>query len=354
MHRLTLLFFLCPLAATAQSEPASPAACAGITADAERLACYDRAVGRIPAETPTPAPLRRADGRLRLFESDADRRQERDEFSARYRSLLDRRWELSPEAKLGMFTVRAHRPVYLLPAFHSSDVNRLPTSPNPDNTVATPQDIDPIEAKFQVSLKTKVWEGMFGGHGDLWFGYTQSSRWQVYNSEVSRPFRETNYEPEAMLVFGTDYGLLGWDGRLLGIGLVHQSNGRSLPLSRSWNRVRLDLGLERGDWVLNLRPWWRISERPQDDDNPDIEDFMGRGEIQLVRKWHNQEFSLVARHSLRGGERSRGAIQVDWAFPLAGSLRGHLQLFNGYGESMIDYNHRATYLGLGVSLVEWY
>ena len=64
--------------------------------------------------------------------------------------------------------------------------------------------------------------------------------------------------------------------------------------------------------------------------------------------------ALMARHSFRGGDRSHGAVQLDWGFPINNLLRGHLQVFDGYGESMIDYNHRATYVGLGISLLEWY
>ncbi|MDB9696340.1 phospholipase A, partial [Acinetobacter nosocomialis] len=111
--------------------------------------------------------------------------------------------------------------------FWTSDKNEFPTSPNPNNTVKEAQDLKSTETKFQISLKTKAWENIFGNNGDLWVGYTQSSRWQTFNSKESRPFRETNYEPEASLMFRTNYELLGLDARLLGVTLNHQSNGRS-------------------------------------------------------------------------------------------------------------------------------
>src|SRR3546814_5402600 len=86
-------------------------------------------------------------------------------------------------------------------------------------------------------------------------GYTQSSRWQVYNGETSRPFRETNYEPEILLVFRNNYQLGGWKGRMAAVGINHQSNGRADPLSRSWNRVMFNVGLDRENWAVMFRPW---------------------------------------------------------------------------------------------------
>ena len=113
--------------------------------------------------------------------------------------------------------------MYLLPAFWTSDRNTTPHSPNPANTVTTPQVLDSAELKFQISFKTKIAENLFGDNGDIWAGYTQSSRWQAYNSEDSRPFRETNYEPEVMMVFRNGYSIGGWRGRMNGIALNHQS-----------------------------------------------------------------------------------------------------------------------------------
>jgi phospholipase A1 len=98
--------------------------------------------------------------------------------------------------------------------------------------VTTPQVLDSAELKFQISFKTKIAENLFGDNGDIWAGYTQSSRWQAYNSEDSRPFRETNYEPEVMMVFRNGYSIGGWRGRMTGISLNHQSNGRADPLAQ--------------------------------------------------------------------------------------------------------------------------
>jgi phospholipase A1 len=354
---LAALAGLWACAAHAQNpDPMDIRACTAIESDAQRLACYDHATGRVNL----PVARKRADQETVLpsvFGHDRNPRQiaveENPEVAAPL-SLLDSRWELSPEAKLGTFNVRGYKPVYLLPVFATSNQNDRPHSPNPLNTVTRPERLDNVEAKFQISFKTKLWQGVFGDAGDLWLGYTQSSRWQVYNDHVSRPFRETNYEPEAMLVFDTHYRVWGWDGRLLGIGINHQSNGQSNPLSRSWNRVIAGIGLERGNWTVMLRPWWRIPEGGTDDNNPDISDYMGRGEMQVVHEWNGQEFGVMLRHSFRGGDRSHGAARLTWSFPMAGNLRGYVELFKGYGESLIDYNHNATYLGAGVSLLDWY
>src|SRR5690606_22668903 len=208
-------------------------------------------------------------------------------------SLLDSRWELSPESKLGTWNIRSYQPVYVLPGFWTSDKNERPGSPNELNTVTEAQNLKSMEGKFQLSLKTKAVENLWGDNGDVWIGYTQSSRWQVYNSEASRPFRETNYEPEASLVFRTNYDLFGLDWRMLRLTINHQSNGRSDPLSRSWNRVMLNLGFEKDNFALMLRPWYRIEEKRADDNNPDIKNYIGRGDLTAFYRYNEHDFTLM-------------------------------------------------------------
>ncbi|MDM1335490.1 phospholipase A [Acinetobacter pseudolwoffii] len=342
--------------------PATAEACAALEISAERLACYDSLFKIAITDKPVIVSERRA----------AEIAPEPDNLKAKIGqtvsniyasegskltpnlSLLDSRWELSPESKLGTWNIRSYQPIYLMPGFWTSKKNELPESENPNNIETEKQNLTSTEAKFQLSLKTKAVENILGNNGDLWLGYTQSSRWQVYNSEESRPFRETNYEPEASFVLRTNYDLFGLNWRMLGLTINHQSNGRSDPLSRSWNRVMLNLGFEKDNFALMVRPWYRFEENRDDDNNPEIKNYIGRGDMTAFYRHNEHDFSLMLRHTLKGGDDNRGAIQFDWSFPISGRLRGQFQLFDGYGESLIDYNHRATYVGLGVSLMNWF
>lgn len=347
-------------------KPVSGEACAALESNPDRLVCYDT-LFKPPVED-RPSLVSERQAAEELVEAKAEPKNLTEKIGQAVghvfsldapkidpnTSLLDKRWELGADSKLGTWNIRAHQPIYLLPAYWTSDKNEFPESPNPNNTVETAQDLKSTEAKFQLSLKTKAVENIFGDNGDVWLGYTQSSRWQVYNEDESRPFRETNYEPEASLIFRTNYEILGLNARLLGLTFNHQSNGRSDPLSRSWNRIILNAGFEKDNFALMIRPWYRLDEDAKDDNNPDIKDYIGRGDITAFYRWNDHDFSLMFRHSFKGGDDSHGAAQFDWAFPIKGKLRGHFQLFDGYGESLIDYNHRATYVGLGVSLMNWY
>ncbi|WP_303917621.1 phospholipase A [Draconibacterium sediminis] len=254
-----------------------------------------------------------------------------------------------------LFVIRTYKPVYVLVAKVSNNVNRLPHSANPARNIDEPIPLNKTEQMFQLSLKTKVFNDVFGDKvgGDIWVAYTQASFWQVFNTDLSRPFRETNYEPEAMFILPVHYRLFGMDGVFLGLGLNHQSNGRANPLSRSWNRIVAQVALEGKNTSIVFKPWWRLPESDEDDDNPGIENYLGRSELLFTWGKGIHAVNCTARHSLRFGENNRGSIRLAYSIKIIDNLKFHAQVFSGYGESMIDYNHRQTVVGFGLSLVEW-
>ncbi|MCO5725090.1 phospholipase A [Robiginitalea marina] len=264
---------------------------------------------------------------------------------------LSERWEIDPEHYLGNFRITPYKPTYIVLTRWTSDTNRQPASFNPDYVAESPLDLNATELRFQISFKTKIIRSFLLRNLDLWVAYTQKSHWQVYNAETSRPFRETNYEPELILNYGMRVPVLGFDLRMAGLSFTHQSNGRSLPLSRSWNRIIFHLAMERENWQVTLRPWIRIPD--SDDENPLIEDYYGRMEGIVTRQLGNHLITLEGTHSLRFGPDNRGSLRLGWVFPIDGFLRGHIEVFEGYGETLIDYNHRQFTIGLGLSLVEW-
>ena len=330
------ILFLVAARVSPAATPSDLEQCAAIVSDEERLKCYDALTGKGPV---VPEPEREAPSPPASEQTP----------EAAAPSALARHWELDDSTQTGTFRLRPHKPNYLLPFRYSTSPNSQPFSPS--NGLAPQQGaLNHSEVKFQISAKTKVAENLFSGRADLWIAYTQQSNWQAYAEHPA--FRETNYEPEVMMVFRTDYDLLWMKGRFINFGLVHQSNGRGEFSERSWNRAYVQFGFERGNFALLVRPWWRLPENASSDDNPDITSYLGYGDVLAVYKRGEETYSLLLRNNLHT-HNNRGAVQLDLSFPIWGRLKGYIQLFSGYGESLIDYNHRQNTIGVGVALTHW-
>ena len=258
---------------------------------------------------------------------------------------------LNPQSpkRLNWF-IEPHRPNYVLPVSYIKNPSEK-LEQQADASGAT-NDFQEVEVKFQISLQLAVAEDLVAGNGDLYFAYTQIAVWQAYNRDASSPFRDTNYEPEGYLTFDTDWDLLGLRLRMVQVGAVHQSNGRSDVLSRSWNRIYANLILERGNFVVSVKPWYRIPEPEDEDNNPDIADYYGYGELRTAYKWKEHVFATLMRYNFDFGD-SKGALELDWSFPLFGQVKGFVQYFTGYGETLLDYNESDERLGVGFLLADW-
>jgi len=251
------------------------------------------------------------------------------------------------------FAILPHRPNYLLPVSYSEL----------DQSLYEPQlqgnDLDKVEVKFQVSLKYVAAEDFVFEGVNLQFAFTATSWWQSYNSAISAPFRETNYEPELIFSYTKPWSLWGLPVRHGFVSLNHQSNGQSGALSRSWNRVIGGLSFEHNQVVWQAQLWWRFPEDaktdpndPAGDDNPDIENFLGHGQLgALWRLSRNHNLEVMLRNNLHSD--NKGAIEIGWSYPFTNHLRGFVQYFNGYGESLIYYNESSQRLSIGMKFTDW-
>jgi phospholipase A1/A2 len=250
------------------------------------------------------------------------------------------------------FTIMAHEPNYLLVGAYNAQ--------GWDSELFKEAWGDPdysnrdVEAQFQISLKVPLAIGLFDQRMDLYGAYTNRSFWQVYNDDYSKPFRETNHEPEIWAQFGNDWTLFGFANTLNAVGLVHQSNGQGGVLSRSWNRLYANFIFEKGRWAISVKPWLRLDRHRSKDDNPDITDYLGHGELRLAYERHGHVYSLMTRNQIESGF-DHGALEFSWSFPVFDYpyLKGYIQYFNGYGESLIDYDHRTNRIGIGIALTDW-
>lgn len=270
--------------------------------------------------------------------------------------LIGTFWELGAEQKRGVYELRTYRPNFILPVHHSSDINKQPSSPTRGDSERI-ENYKPNEVKLQLSLRTKIFEDIFLPNGDIWVAYSQTSLWQMYNSDDSSPFRSTDYNPDIFYVLPVteEFDFLPGKARVrMGkFGFAHQSNGQRKPDSRSWNYFHFGGVAEYDDVIWESSYKLRVNETGDDDDNPDLVNY--RGNFENTFSWINGTSTYSLKRTSPYLSLSRGSWQIDYTRPVSQSkpdgLRFYIQIFSGYGESLLDYNHRQNRIGFGFLLL---
>ena len=261
------------------------------------------------------------------------------------------RAELEGVSKNSSFVLTPHRPNYLLPASFANSGGLSPfEGPGVDSA-----ELDKTEVQFQLSLKFPLIDDFIVNDSTLWMGYTIRSFWQAYNTDISRPFRETNHEPEIFWNVPSTVTVFGIRNVANELVLNHQSNGQSGERSRSWNRVMLASYWEKGNLGLILKPWFRVPEgiaSEDPDENPDIEDYLGNFEFVANYQISGHSISLMLRNNL--SQDNNGATELSYVFPWLSKVDGTIKYFSGYGESLVDYNRRTERVSIGIQITDWF
>ena len=249
----------------------------------------------------------------------------------------------------GVFGLQPHKPNYLLPYGYRENAYISYDSTEYEN----------IEAELQVSLKLTVASDLLGFGEKYYLAYSHKAFWQIYTE--SSPFRETNYNPEAFVVFPIFDKTSMFQVRSFKAGIAHESNGQPEShdatlytysyqdpdnQSRSVNYVYGEATLQHDTLVTAIRIRARLPEKKENDDNPDYMDYFGLGEVKFNYFTQEHMFSLMVRGSVIT---NKGAVEATYSYPLINDTYIYAKIFSGYGESLIDYNNQITKFSIGFS-----
>jgi len=242
------------------------------------------------------------------------------------------------------FAITLHNPTYILPYYYTGS----PYNSIYENQTPSDESLKHNEVKYQFSFKIPVWHDMFLSSTSLFFAYTQLSYWQVYNKNAF--FRSTDYEPEFFTRTPINWNVAGnWFLNIFKLGAVHQSNGFGNYMERSWNRVYIEMTASNDHAFLSIKPWYVFHDSTYELYNPDMAKYLGYGQVVLGYKYNNQTISLQAHSFIeRHGRYATGTLR--YTFPINKRLAGIVEVFSGYGQSLIEYNHRTNSAGVGFAL----
>lgn len=246
------------------------------------------------------------------------------------------------------FVLTPHHLNYAILGHYTNGANKAPFEDNIGHSL----NYQDQELQFQLSFKFPLVKDLpiLGENIDIYAAYTNRSFWQFFDDKDSIPFRETNHEPEIWAEFHADIDFLDFNLHKVAIGLNHQSNGQSGTLSRGWNRLYVQGFLQHKNSYLSFTTWQRFEESDEFDNHFDYAKYLGDYEIEAAYKLQQHSFGFKVRNRYLFNK--YGSIQLDYTYPLTKRLKGYVQWFSGYGDSLIDLDYHTNKIGIGIVLAD--
>ncbi|MDA3837653.1 MAG: phospholipase A [Candidatus Delongbacteria bacterium] len=200
---------------------------------------------------------------------------------------------------------------------------------------------------------------------NLFFTYSIAALWEM--TENSSPFKDINHDLEFFWV--TKFGLIPFLNDALvstKLGYEHTSNGLddesidyegSTRRSRSVHNLNIQPTFRFGSkyiFVVSPKFWINTVQR----DNPDIGDYYGNFDLHSKIIFPNR-FTLSSKYranlkSGNGRTETRLTIPMtwpaSWIFGYEPNTYWFFEYFEGYGETLLDYNVYTRSIRAGISL----
>ncbi|MDE1193165.1 MAG: phospholipase A [Arachidicoccus sp.] len=201
------------------------------------------------------------------------------------------------------------------------------------------------DIKYQISFRQVLYRNPLFLKSFPYLSYTQKAFWDIFKS--SKPFAEINFNPAIGFLrpYSNKYGM-----NYITASLEHESNGRDSIYSRSWNRFVFGWHTYiKENLQFSLEAWIPFGYK---EDNPDLLHYEGFGQLGL--SYVIKEDKWFADVLIRKGDQWnwKGYIQGQISYKLFRRNNEYLMLqwYNGYAESLINYQKRNNMLRVGLLL----
>ena len=204
-------------------------------------------------------------------------------------------------------------------------------------------DSQTADAKFQISIRQRLFNTIMPFNTQLMLIYTQKSFWDIY--EESFPFADNNYNP-GLLLTKPIISKNSYKGVML-FSIEHESNGKGGLENRSWNYITLS-----GIYFFNIyfhaqtKVWYGWAGK----DNADLLDYRGYGLFALNFRSQNERIATSLILNPIKNFSINTQLEISYKIDKRANQYLFLQWYNGYGEGLLDYNKYVSMVRAGICI----